>query len=175
MNQGCPPPCEYLAEYLILCQGVQHAEQDGMRTFSGGAALTGVRHWKASVPLRLPVLRGFKSILGFPFRVGCPWWWCEKGLSRKAGTSQSSIREGRCCPWMTKGTRSIPTPRRVWMSYHQLLLSALGGEGTSWIGMAASCLCRILRGAPLCLEWKWLPSEKGFLLVLGLFKKGQKN
>lgn len=83
MKQGCPPSREYLAEYLIVCQGVQHVEQDGVRTFSGGAALTGVMYWKASVPLRLPVLRGFKSILGFPFRLGCPCWWVSERTFQK--------------------------------------------------------------------------------------------
>lgn len=106
MNQGCPPPCEYLAEYLILCQGVQHVEQDGVRTFSGGAALTGGRYWKASVPLRPPVLRGFKSTLGFPFRLGCPCWWCQKVLSERQGPPKVPSEKGDAVPERQK----VPDP-----------------------------------------------------------------
>lgn len=143
MNQGCSPPCEYLAEYLILCQGVQHVEQDGVRTFSGGAAFTGGRYWKASVPLRLPVLRGFKSILGFPFKLGCPCWWCQKGLSERQGPPKVPSEKGDAIPERQKipdSSRSIPTPRRVWMSYHQLLLSALRGGGGDKLNRNGSLL-----------------------------------
>lgn len=113
VNQGYLPLYEYLAEYLVLCQGIQHVGQDVVRTFSGEAAFTGVKCQKASVPLRLSVLQRCQEYFGVPFQIGMFLLVVSERFTRKAGTSQGSTREERCWPGKTKGTRSIPASRRL--------------------------------------------------------------
>jgi hypothetical protein len=92
--------------------------------------------------------------------LGCPCWGCQEGHS------QSSTREERCWSKKAKITSSQSYSSYLW-----------NGAETSWIGMATSSLCRILRGLHPYPHLRFAQNGNGgyqiktFYWSLGLFKK----